>query len=289
MLPFRTQLRGGVGNFISGQGTSTPGNVRIQIIHDKTANGGGLTVIGDNNGFWTPIYFDNTHPPNEYGTVESPLVTGTVASGEYAINDTFYVKINVNFYQSTSYLSPITTLDSSSPFQYPYFNIGSIPQPTGIDPISGSIWALSGSSPTSTILSSNNNLLLSYGILKQSLITGSGMDETQQVFTVQPGDQFKFQDDESKVYKVASVIEPNQDINGNLTVNFTRTISPAINLDYFLIRRFASDGASIIFDEIKPGINPSGPAFIKPKFTSKALDKDIDQFIQDLKSKNLLT
>ena len=285
-LTFRTQLRGGVGNFISGQGPMNPGNVRIQIIHDKTANGGGLTVIGDNDGFWTPIYYDNAGTP--HGQLESSVVSGTVASGEYAINDTFYVKINVNFYVSTSYLEPITTLDSSSPFQYPYFNIGSIPSPTGIDPISGSIWALSGSSPTTAITSSNSNLLLSYSILKQKLITGSGMDETQQVFTVQPGDQFKFQDDESKVYEVASVTEPNQDVNGNLTVNFTKTVSPAIDLNYFLIRRFASDGASIIFDELKPGINPSGPAFIKPRFTSEVLDKDIDQFIQDLKSKTIL-
>ena len=290
-LIFKTQLRGGVGNFISGQGPQNPGNVRIQIIHDKTANGGGLTVIGDNNGFWTPTYFDSAHPPSEYGTLESPLVTGTIASGEYATNDTFYVKINVNFYVSTSYLSPITIFDSSSPFQYPYFNITSIPSPTGIDPISGNIWGISGSSPSSTISSSNNNLLLSYGILKQDFITGSGMDETQQVFTVQPGDQFKFQDDESKVYEVASVIEPSQDPNGNLTVNFSKILPPsaAINLNYFLIRRFVPDGASIIFDELKPGINPSGPAFIKPRFTSEALDKDIDQFIQDLKSKNLLT
>ena len=171
-----------------------------------------------------------------------------------------------------------------------FFNVGQIPSTTNIPsitPASGSIWGVDSSNRT-IITSSFSQINQAYGLLKQKLTPLSQLDETQQLFTVKSGDEIKFENQESKVFTVVNVIPPNEAINGELSVELDKEVSSAIDTQIFLIRRFASDGSSIIFNQRKPP-GPSGPAFIKPRFVTEDLNKDVDQFIQELKSKNLLT
>lgn len=169
------------------------------------------------------------------------------------------------------------------------FNTSQIPSATtdSFLNITGSFWGYSASR-LDVITGSQDLLNESYNFLKQEPIDGSGFNDPQFIFTVQLGDQFRFQDDESKVYNVIGVTPPDQEPEGKLKITLDREISSTIDKDYFLLRRYVADGSFIIFDENKPA-GASGAAFIKPRFTTKALDKDIDQFIQELKSKNLLT
>tara|TARA_R110001599_G_scaffold231508_1_gene430732 strand:- start:77 stop:526 length:450 start_codon:yes stop_codon:yes gene_type:complete len=149
------------------------------------------------------------------------------------------------------------------------------------------MWEFSASRQD-VLTSTNNTLNQSYNFLKQEPIPNSGFNNPQFLFTVEPGDQFRFQNDESKVYNIINVIAPDQEPEGKIKLFLDRDVSTSINKDYFLIRRFVDDGSYIIFDENKPA-GASGAAFIKPRFTTDILNKDVDQFIQDLKSKNLLT
>ena len=153
--------------------------------------------------------------------------------------------------------------------------------------VTGSFWGFSASRQD-VITGSQEALNQNYGLLKQAPIINSGFNDPQYLFTIEPGDQFRFQDDETKVFNVVRAIAPESNPEGKVIVFLDKEIPASLNKDYFIIRRYVADGSFIIFDESKPS-GDSGAAFIKPRYVTKGLNKDIDKFIQDLKSKNLLT
>ena len=173
---------------------------------------------------------------------------------------------------------------STDPFAN--FITSQTPNPNPL-PLTGSFWGYSGSRKD-VLTGSQDPLNINYNFFTQKQIPDSGFKNNNYAFKILPGDQFRFENDESKVFNVTKVTDPNFNPEGKIIVFLDREISTSINKDYFLIRRYVGDGSFIIFDENKPA-GSSGPAFIKPKFTTSEMDKDIDFFIQDLQSKNLLT
>ena len=170
------------------------------------------------------------------------------------------------------------------------FYASQVPAPNGnveIELNNNPLWTFSGSS-NNVLLGRTGAFSEMYDFLQQRTIEGSGFNTVQNIWKILPGDQFRFQDDESKVYNVIDVVDPKSNDLGQIIVTLDRGVSAVIDKDYFLIRRFVEDGSFIIFDENKP-TGTSGAAFIKPRFVTDILNKDVDQFIQDLKSKNLLT
>jgi hypothetical protein len=158
-----------------------------------------------------------------------------------------------------------------------------------------SFWGHSGSR-LDVITSSNATLNENYGFLTQQPFTASNASKfisSSLVWTIEPGDEFRFKNDESKVYTVINVIPPYEEPEGKIKVFLNRNVKSSIlpttpsSANSFLIRRYVEDGSFIIFDENKPP-GSSGAAFIKPEFTTEILNKDVDEFIQELKSKNLL-
>jgi hypothetical protein len=203
------------------------------------------------------------------------LVGGKLSNSELVVGHEYIVEVEVDVDTqliggSSFYLNQIPSTTENS-----FLNITS------------SFWGFSASRQD-VLTGSQDALNQNYGLLKQEAITDSGFNEPQYIFTIKPGDQFRFQDDESRVYNVVNTIPPESNPEGKIIVYLDNEIPAAIDKDYFLIRRYVEDGSFIIFDEKKPA-GDSGAAFIKPKYVTKALEKDIDQFILDLKSKNLLT
>ena len=256
-LIFRAQLT------LSALGTAG-GLMDIRIENTTT----GELVVQDNR-----THFGSGHFPVSYQF----NISGTVLNNNLVAGHVYKVLVDLSNFGPTS-----GTISSGATFE-----TSQIPSATTDALITGSIWEFSASRQD-VLTSTNNTLNRSYNFLKQEPIPNSGFNNTQFLFTVEPGDQFRFQDDESKTYNVINVIAPDQEPEGKIKVFLDRDVSTVINKDYFLIRRFVEDGSYIIFDENKPA-GASGAAFIKPRFTTDILNKDIDQFIQDLKFKNLLT
>tara|TARA_Y100000385_G_scaffold272168_1_gene312782 strand:- start:1125 stop:7223 length:6099 start_codon:yes stop_codon:yes gene_type:complete len=153
--------------------------------------------------------------------------------------------------------------------------------------INDTIWGYS-SSRLDVITGSNDQLNTFYNFLVQEPLIGSGFPSTSLIFTIEPGDQFRFQDDEFKVYNVIRVIPPSEDPEGKIIVYLDKEISPSINKDYFLIRRYVKDGSFLIFDSNKP-TGSSGPAVIKPQYVTKPLEKSSESFVLLLAERGLIT
>ncbi len=289
-LVMSTQIRGYM------DGPYAPSNVigpaKVSLVQKRGSIETKLQTVD-----WNPGFIGISDPAtNEY----SPLINIALESGQYLDGDEYFVTMDTTNF--TSYLYKVITIVSLST-QYGTsdgnFDISQIPSTVNISPVPAAampIWGVDSSNRT-IITSSIIEINQSYGFLKQKRIisssfTASGTpaltDETQQLFTVKPGDEIKFEGQESKVFTVVNVQSPSQSPTSELLVELDREVSPAIDLNLFLLRRFEPDGSSVIFNQIKPP-GPSGTAFIKPRFTTEALNKDVDQFIQDLKSKNLLT
>ena len=249
--------------FLSDIPTSSPieGNLFVRVIKN------GSTTLPNTIG----KYYTNGIPAGE-----TLIVTNTIRSEDVNAGDTYQVQLDFTQLSAVFGINWGFTVLAGS-----FFGTSQIPSATTNPLITGSMWEFSASRQD-VLISTNTSLNSSYNFLKQQKSTDSGFNETSFLFTIEPGDQFRFQDDESKVYDVIRTTSPNSDPNGSTVVFLNKEVSTSVNKDYFLIRRFVADGSYIIFDENKPS-GASGAAFIKPRFTTEALDKDVDQFIQDLK------
>ena len=176
--------------------------------------------------------------------------------------------------------------------QFPaFFSVTQIPSPSGGNFTVGenSIWGYPSPSDFSVITASQAGLNNSYGIYSQTDITNSGFKNISEKWSLKPGDEFRFEDREDRVFMVQSVVDPNTHPSGTLEVQLDSQIQTAsINLDHFLIRRYVEDGSIILFDGSKPA-GSSGPSIIKPQYVTKTLTKGVDEYIVDLTDKGLIT
>ena len=71
-------------------------------------------------------------------------------------------------------------------------------------------------------------------------------------WTVEPGDEIRFENNEEQTYKVESVSPPfdTQTLQGQnqLRLVLDNPVDPSVNKDFFLIRRYVGDGSTLIFD-----------------------------------------
>jgi hypothetical protein len=130
-------------------------------------------------------------------------------------------------------------------------------------------------------------------------IAGSGFNGIQLPWSIEYGDEFRFEGREDFTYQVAKVFSPSDSGSGRLfqtgsiEVHFNSPLpidanATSFNLDHFLIRRYVDDATTAIIEGFAPA-NSTGPYIIKPEFVVPELDKDLDSFILDLTQKGLLT
>jgi hypothetical protein len=180
--------------------------------------------------------------------------------------------------------------------------------PIAISPITSSgtntLWGWPNKTTYPNIITSSNPTLGNpdvYGNpnVKAVNITGSGFNEIQLPWSIEYGDEFRFEGREDFVYQVAKVFSPSDSGSGRLfqtgsiEVHFNSPLpvdanSTSFNLDHFLIRRYVNDATSAIIEGFAPA-DSTGPYIIKPEFVVPELDRDLDSFILDLTQKGLLT
>jgi len=178
-------------------------------------------------------------------------------------------------------------------------------QPIQTSPITSSgynsIWGYVDTTNYPNVITSSLPTLTSlYGDpnIKMSDITGSGFNPVVLPWSIEYGDEFRFEGREDFVFQVGKVFSPWYSGSGRITetgsieVHFNQSLpvsasSSVFNLDHFLIRRYVDDASMVLFEGFKP-VGSSGPFLIKPEFVSPSLNKSIDQFIVDLTEKGLL-
>jgi hypothetical protein len=122
----------------------------------------------------------------------------------------------------------------------------------------------------------------------------SGFNPITFPWSVEIGDEFRFEGEETNAYMVKKVFAPSLSSperisnTGSLEVHLAGALpSSSINLDHFLIRRYTNDASRIIFEGFKP-LNSQGPYILTPEYASDKLNKSIDEYISDLTQKGLL-
>jgi len=166
----------------------------------------------------------------------------------------------------------------------------------------GSIWGyLDPINYPYIITSSVSEIVESYGVnIKQSDISQSGFNPITLPWSIEYGDEFRFEGREDFVYQVGKIF-PSGDSGsgrisqtGSIEVHFNANLpvsasSSAFNLDHFLIRRYVEDSSQIIFEGFRPANGASPNSFIiTPEYVVPQLNENTDKYIQLLTEKGLI-
>ena len=171
---------------------------------------------------------------------------------------------------------------------------------TATSSIPNSIWGYPDPINHKNIITCSSYVLNQlYGTnVKQQDISGSGFNPISYPWSIEYGDEFRFEGSEDETYQVGQIYSPGEGSGSRLfesssiEVHFNRELpvsasSSYFNLDHFLIRRYTNEATQIIFDGFKP-LGSSGPYIITPEYASPELNKSIDAYIVDLTQKSLL-
>lgn len=183
-------------------------------------------------------------------------------------------------------------------------NIGQFPNPTTPVTSSGvnSIWGFPDPTNYPYIITSSNPTLIDVynPNIKQTDITGSGFNPISLPWSIEYGDEFRFEGREDFTYTVGNVFTSNDSGPGRvfqtgsievhfgspLPVSSSLAIPSTCNLDHFLIRRYVDDASQILIEGFRP--SDTGPYIITPEYVTSALNKDVDTFITNLTERGLL-
>ena len=238
-------------------------------------------IIRNRSGVLTPV--GGIGYVNESGyipgaTVKPLSFTTTVPAPELIAGDVFQIQLitgNTNVgYNATS-----------------TWKISTNPLPTAPISVTGLFYTIPTPGLESALYTTSSALLQYYNLqgVHQKDISGSGFNPVTLPFTVEIGDEFRFEGDESKTFMVSNVglltSIPNLPI---LQIILDRPISGSgINVNEFVLRRYVDSAGSFVFDgSIPSGV--SSPYLIKPEYISDKLEQNIGKYIEDLTQKGLL-
>jgi hypothetical protein len=190
------------------------------------------------------------------------------------------------------------------------FNIYQNPIPNSSVSITSNFWISSSGLVTTLIKSQTSgafgdNLLITscssalinyYGSpsVYQEDIAGSGFNPIVTPWSIQYGDEFRFEGREDRLYQVKQATVVNLQILSSqipllvVEMNQPLATSGSVNFNQFEIRRYVDDASQIIMEGFKPA-DSSGPYIVRPEFIVPELNKSVDQFILDLTQKGLIT
>ena len=151
---------------------------------------------------------------------------------------------------------------------------------------------------SSIAVSSSLGVLFRDPNVQQKDIPNSGFNKIALPWSIEIGDEFRFEGVESntfmvkKVYGIAEGSGSRFTPTGSIEVQFDKNLPvsasvTSFNLDHFLIRRYVPDASQIIMEGFKPA-DAVGPYIIKPDYVTSQLNKGIDDYILDLTNKGLI-
>jgi hypothetical protein len=168
---------------------------------------------------------------------------------------------------------------ASAPGGYYYFNENNTDvffstneiNPFGI--ITEDYWHVTSS--TDIWVTGSSELSNSYGAQQiQSWSQTPEFDPIIQTFTIQVGDEIRFNGAESYARMIEDVIYPDQASDGLLKIKLNASMSSAANPQYFLLRRYVDDASYVILNTPKPAGSTS-PGTMRSEYVT---DKLSDNF-----------
>jgi len=126
------------------------------------------------------------------------------------------------------------------------------------------------------------NGLKSFYNQRQTDITGSGFNPITTTFTVQVGDEIRFEGTETQTYYIKDV-----DTTGGEVILTLDRICTASNLDYFLLRRYVNDPSYILLSVDKPAGGTS-TGILTPEYFYKGTEGNLQSTLATLKGKQLI-
>ena len=131
-------------------------------------------------------------------------------------------------------------------------------------------------------LTSSNTLAAIWDVGIQDSLPASTFPSASLPFTVEVGDEIRFDGTESRTFKVVDVNK-----TGKVYIKLDNPVSKQINIEHFTLRRLVDDPSSIIVSQKKtPGA--ISPVFVIPKYTTEELQQNLETIITNLKVKNLI-
>ena len=116
---------------------------------------------------------------------------------------------------------------------------------------------------------------------------GQGFNTVTLPFTVQPGDEIKFNNDEARTFLVTAVQEPTQNPEQLLYITLNAKPNKASNKDFFAIRRYVPASNMVLMKTGRVrGTQNTGILF--PEYPSPRLRANYETIISNLKNKGIL-
>ena len=251
----------------------------------KETSGGDKQYYGEISQVLTPA-------PNDPFQFSSLNLPSEIPLQELNQGDKIYIEALKSFTPDAQ----LTTLTNS------YFKVTQYPLPTSPITSSGynSIWNWGDSNTYPNVITSSNPTLIDLlnECAKQTDIIGSGFNPISLPWSIEYGDEFRFEGREDFTYMVSKIFSPYESGSrvfptGSIEVHFNSNLptgsdTSAFNLDHFLIRRYVDDPSQIIFEGFKP-TNSQGPYILTPEYSTAKLNTNIDDVISSLKERGLVT
>lgn len=146
-----------------------------------------------------------------------------------------------------------------------------------------------GSSTVTTVLTASADLSGKYEkyFVGVSGSASQGFNTVNLQFTVQPGDEIKFNNNESRTYLVTKVETPEENVQNKLYITLGGLMSKSINKNFFAIRRYI-DASNMILMNIDKVAGTQNTGILYPKYPSPRLKQNYEKIISDLKTKGIL-
>jgi len=148
---------------------------------------------------------------------------------------------------------------------------------------------VTASAATNTVLTASLSLSSKYDNLFIGISGSStqGFNTVTLPFTVQVGDEIKFNNDEAKVFLVTNVETPAQNAQQVLYITLDKKPNKAVNKDFFVIRRYI-DTSNMVLMRINRVAGTQNAGVLFPKYPSDILKANYTRILSDLVNKGIL-
>ena len=153
--------------------------------------------------------------------------------------------------------------------------------PTNQNTATSSYWTVDGFNRNFISASTGDYGLSTFYTNKQNDIDDSGFSNLRYPFTIEEGDEIRFQASEEYAYRINEVVSEQPE----LILKLDQAIPVGINTDMFLVRRYIDDPSSIILDVDKPAGGTSG-GILKPEFMPPGAERELQKVVQTLRRQN---
>jgi hypothetical protein len=299
LYPVQTAYSGILNDQILSSGSSVGGALSVTSAYSSSA-----ALIAENLDLIFEVNLKVVRLPNSIGTVyarvfrtrggvNTPLNEGvgglvssflninftvTVPRADLQVNDLYGVQM-IAGQTGTWYRNDSTFKISTNPYPTPPLNISNLWLTSSTPGVNSNV-ILTTSSKFIQYLNSSN--------IYQEDIDGSGFFPITLPVSIQRGDEFRFEGDETKTFMVDNVIISSSANIPFAAVYLDKQISGSnINVNEFLLRRYVDNPAGLLLDGLKPS-NFDQPYLIKPEYMSEKMEQNIGKYIEDFTSKGLL-